>query len=155
MATSSGAADTASIEFHVATCPPGYDGSDYFDDCSDNGTDDVTFTVDGLNTGYSDSATSNVPVNPGFGIAVIDNLPADTFTMSEDVPGDFVSLWVYCADSPGGGERIPTPGERLPAVRYRARRGSGSHLRLVHHAGPTADRPSHPAADQIHLRTRL
>jgi hypothetical protein len=104
-----GAADTASIEFHVATCPAGYDGSDFFGDCSDNGTDDVTFSVEGLNTGYSDSATSNVPVNPGFGIAVINNLPADVFTMSEDVPGDFVSLWVYCADSPGGGERIPTP----------------------------------------------
>ena len=105
----SGAAASASIEFHVATCPSGYDGGDYFNDCGDNGADNVTFTVAGQNSGHIDSATSNVPVNPGFGIAVIDNLPADTFTMSDDVPGDFVSLWVYCANSPGGGDRIPTP----------------------------------------------
>jgi hypothetical protein len=98
-----------SIEFHVATCPAGYDGSDYFGDCAANGTDDVTFQVVGQNTGHTDTATSNVPVSPGFGIAVIDGLPADTYTMSEDVPGDFVSVWVYCADSPGGGPRIPTP----------------------------------------------
>jgi hypothetical protein len=99
----------ASIEFHVATCPSGYDGSDYFGDCAANGTDDVVFNVVGQNTGHTDSATSNVPVSPGFGIAVIDGLPADTYTMSEEVPGDFVSVWVYCADSPGGGPRIPTP----------------------------------------------
>ena len=105
----SAAVDNASIEFHVATCPAGYDGGDYFGDCAANGTDDVAFNVTGQNTGHTDSATSNVPVSPGFGIAVIDNLPADTYTMSEEIPGDTVSLWVYCADSPGGGSRIPTP----------------------------------------------
>jgi hypothetical protein len=105
----SAAADNASIEFHVATCPSGYDGSDYFGDCGGNGTDNITFTVLGQNSGHTDSATSSVPATPGFGIALIQNLPADTFTMSEDVPGDFVSLWVYCADSPGGGPRITTP----------------------------------------------
>jgi hypothetical protein len=105
----SAAAGTASIEFHVATCAPGYDGSDYFNDCGGNGTDGVTFSVEGQGTSTTDTATSNVPVQPGFGIAVIDNLPADTYTMSEDVPGDFASIWVYCANSPGGGDRIPTP----------------------------------------------
>jgi hypothetical protein len=104
-----GAIGTGTIEFHVATCEPGYNGSDYFTDCAGNGTDNVTFTVAGQNTSYTDSATSNVPATPGFGIAVITDLPADTYTMSEDVPGDFVSTWVYCADSPGGGPRIPTP----------------------------------------------
>jgi hypothetical protein len=104
-----GVAGSASIEFHVATCEAGYSGSDFFTDCGGNGTDNVTFTVLGQNTATTDSATSNVPATPGFGIAVIDNLPADTYTMSEDVPGDFVSTWVYCADSPGGGQRIPTP----------------------------------------------
>lgn len=101
--------EPAAIEFHVATCPAAYDGSDFYNDCSGNGTDGVTFSVEGLNTGHEDSATSSVPTSPGFGIAVISGLPADTYTMSEDVPGDFVSLFVYCADSPGGGPRIPTP----------------------------------------------
>ena len=104
-----GSGGSASIEFHVATCPAGYDGTDYFNDCAGNGTDDVTFTVDGQGTDHTDSATSNVPVSPGFGIAVITGLPADTYTMTEDVPGDFVSIWVYCADVPGGGPRIPSP----------------------------------------------
>ncbi len=101
--------DPATIEFHVATCPSGYDGSDYYNDCADNGTEGIEFTVVGQNTAYTDSATSSVPVSPGFGIAIITGLPADTYTMSEDVPGDFVSLFVYCADSPGGGPRIPSP----------------------------------------------
>lgn len=99
----------ASIEFHVATCPPGYEETDYFNDCGGNGTADVEFTVVGQGAAYTDSATSNVPVSPGFGIAVISGLPADTYTISEDVPGDFVSVWVYCADSPGGGPRVPSP----------------------------------------------
>ena len=102
------AADTASIEFHVATCPSGYDGSDFFNDCAGNGTDNVTFTVDGQNTGHADTATSSVPTTPGFGIAVAAGLPADTYLMSEDIPGDFVSINVYCADAPGGGARLPT-----------------------------------------------
>ena len=106
-----GAGGSASIEFHVATCPAGYDGGDYFNDCRDNGTEGVEFTVTGLDTAYTDSETSTVPVSPGFGIAVIGGLPADTYVMEEDVPGDFVSLWVYCADQPGGGPRIPTPEE--------------------------------------------
>ena len=101
--------DPATIEFHVATCPSGYDGGDHYNDCADNGTEDVEFTAIGQNTSYSASATSSVPVSPGFGIAIITGLPADTYTMSEEVPGDFVSLFVYCADSPGGGPRIPTP----------------------------------------------
>ena len=60
----SAAADTASIEFHVATCPSGYDGSDYFGDCGDNGTDNITFSVLGQNPGHTDSATSSVPAPP-------------------------------------------------------------------------------------------
>ena len=101
--------DTGSIEFHVATCPAGYDGSDYYNDCAQNGTADVMFSVEGADTGTTESATSAIPTSPGFGIAVIANLPADTYTMSEDVPGDFVSTFVYCADAPGGGDRISTP----------------------------------------------
>lgn len=101
--------DPATLEFHVATCPAGYDGGDYYNDCADNGTDGIEFTVVGQNTAYTDSAISSVPVSPGFGIAIITGLPSDTYTMSEDVPGDFVSVFVYCADSPGGGPRIPSP----------------------------------------------
>ncbi|HQY30880.1 MAG TPA: SpaA isopeptide-forming pilin-related protein, partial [Thermomicrobiales bacterium] len=103
------AVDSASIEFHVATCQPGYTGTDYFTDCADMGTAGVTFSVVGQNTGHTDSAMSSVPPSPGFGIAVVTDLPADTYTMSEDVPGDFASRFVYCADAPGGGDRLPTP----------------------------------------------
>lgn len=102
------AADTASIEFHVATCPSGYDGSDFYNDCAGNGTEGVTFTVEGQNSGHTDTATSSVPTTPGFGIAVVADLPADTYLMSEEIPGDFVSLFVYCAEAPGGGDRLPT-----------------------------------------------
>ena len=51
-ANPAGVTGTASIEFHVATCEAGYSGTDYFNDCGGNGTDNVTFTVLGQNTSH-------------------------------------------------------------------------------------------------------
>ena len=48
-------------------------------DCGGNGTEGVEFNVVGLNSGYTDSEVSTVPVSPGFGIAIISGLPADTY----------------------------------------------------------------------------
>jgi hypothetical protein len=107
-----GTDDPASIEFHVATCPVGYDGPDYFNTCYENGTEGVTFTVTGQDTAFTDTSDPSAqPVAPGFGITTIAGLPADTYTMTTSVPGDFAEFFVYCADVPGGGPRIQTPSD--------------------------------------------
>ena len=76
-----------------------------FEDCHGDGLPDVTFFIEGPND-FSDTDTTVVPVSPGPGIASFDNLAAGTYTINEDVPGDFTSIFVYCsmADSD---EQVP------------------------------------------------
>lgn len=104
-----GVDDPASIEFHVATCPTGYDGPDYFNTCSDAGEEGISFTVYRDGVAYGDpSEPSSQPVDPGFAITTIDELPAGTYAMNDDLLSS--SVFVYCADVPGGGPRIQTQG---------------------------------------------
>ena len=56
----------------------------------------MTFTITGPND-YANSAVTTVPVSPGPGVAGFSDLVAGNYTINEDVPGDFTSIYVYCS----------------------------------------------------------
>ncbi|HET8523998.1 MAG TPA: SpaA isopeptide-forming pilin-related protein [Thermomicrobiales bacterium] len=87
---------TGYIELHSLACPAGYDGSNYFNDCHPNGLKNITFNISGPN-GYSNSAKTTVPKTPGPGIAAFDNLDPGTYTITQDIPGDFNNVYIYCS----------------------------------------------------------
>jgi hypothetical protein len=87
---------TGSIELHSLACPAGYNGSNYFNDCHPNGLKNITFNISGPN-GYSNSAKTTVPKTPGPGIAAFDNLDPGTYTITQDIPGDFNNVYIYCS----------------------------------------------------------
>jgi uncharacterized protein YraI len=97
---STGAAseDPATIELHKSVCPAGYvPGDSIYDDCHANGLDNIEFTVNGPNDFTTSGTTSRVG-GVGPGIVVFDELAAPaTYTIFEDVPGDFTSIYVYCS----------------------------------------------------------
>ncbi len=89
--------DPAILELHKSVCPAGYvPGGSIFEDCHEDGLENITFTVDGPN----DFTTSGQTVRTngaGPGIVIFDDLAAATYTVFEDVPGDFTSIYVYCS----------------------------------------------------------
>jgi hypothetical protein len=88
---------TTTLELHKAVCEPGYDPSqNIFADCHDNGVANVTFTVEG-NGGYFGQQATTLPGTPGPGVTVFTDLPTDTYLVTEDVPGDTGSIYVYCS----------------------------------------------------------
>ncbi len=89
---------TGSIEVHAVGCPAGYAGTTLFEDCHDNGLDNVVYTIAGPG-GYTDQETTDVPQTPGPGIARFTNLGAGAYRLDEEIPGDFVSLRIFCTDA--------------------------------------------------------
>ncbi len=91
-------ATTASLDVHLATCPPGYSAdTSIYDDCHGNGIAGQPVRV-GSDIGYSGVIASVVPVTPGPGVASFSGLPAGFYTVSTDVPADTDSL-IYCTDA--------------------------------------------------------
>ena len=91
--------DRASISIYKTTCPVGYEGEDYFEDCYGNPTDDVTFSLiaDGAETGLSSTTGSE-------GYAAFEDLGGGTYTLSEDIPGEFNDFVAFCS---AGGVAFP------------------------------------------------
>ncbi len=88
---------TGSIEIHKAVCPAGYEPNpEIFNDCHGNGLEGVTFTVVGPD-GFEDSAVTAIENAPGPGIVRFTDLPAGTYTISEDVPDHDTTIYVYCS----------------------------------------------------------
>jgi hypothetical protein len=88
---------TGSIEIHKAVCPAGYEPNpEIFNDCHGNGLEGVTFTIDGPD-GFEDSAVTAIEDSPGPGIVRFTDLPAGTYTISEDVPDHDTTIYVYCS----------------------------------------------------------
>ena len=90
------AGGTASVEIHLSACPAGYKGNDFYDDCHGNGMADHLISISGPGA-YSDSATTATPATPGPGIAKFDSLAAGSYFISEDIPGDTDTYYVYCS----------------------------------------------------------
>ncbi|CAN5678617.1 hypothetical protein BH23CHL5_BH23CHL5_12000 [soil metagenome] len=92
-----GETGTASVELHKAVCEPGYvPGPNIFNDCHGEGLEGVTFFIEGSGS-FSNSAVTDIPVSPGPGIVSFSELDAGSYTIWEDVPGDFTSIFVYCS----------------------------------------------------------
>ncbi|MBA3336640.1 MAG: hypothetical protein H0T49_03640 [Chloroflexia bacterium] len=89
---------TGSIEVHAAGCPAGYTGTTAFEDCHDSGLDNVVYTIAGPG-GYTAQGTTDVPQTPGPGIVRFTNLGPGTYRLDEEIPGDFVSLRIFCSDA--------------------------------------------------------
>ena len=89
---------TTTLELHKLACEPGYEpaGGAIFDDCHDNGVAGVTFTVEGSGGFFGQQVTS-LPTSPGPGVTVFSDLPTDSYVITEDVPGDSGSIYVYCS----------------------------------------------------------
>ena len=90
------AAGTASIEVHLSACPDGYTGTAYYNDCHGNGLAGHTVAVtnqDGLNN----TAVTATPATPGPGVAKFENLAAGKYFVSQDIPGNTDTYFVFCS----------------------------------------------------------
>jgi hypothetical protein len=85
-----------SLTLHVASCPTDYEGSDYFEDCHDQGINESAFRLDG--PGGSISGTTSVPRTGGPGLLAFTGLAAGDYTLQGGPPGDFGTAVVYCSD---------------------------------------------------------
>jgi hypothetical protein len=85
-----------SLTLHLASCPVGYTGDAYFEDCHGNGVDDSPFVLGGPATELT--GTTNVDGGSGPGILAFTGLPAGQFTLQGGPGTEFVSVVVYCSD---------------------------------------------------------
>jgi hypothetical protein len=87
---------TGSVEFHFASCPPGFEGEgiDYYNACHTNPLGDITLTVDGPG-GYSNSGISSA----ADGVVTFTDIPAGANTFHSSIPGDNNSFFFYCSDA--------------------------------------------------------
>lgn len=91
-------ASGASLEIHVAQCPPGYlAGASIFDDCHGNGLAGLPVRVSSDN-GFAGAISTSIPTSPGPGVAHFDGLADGTYTVAADV-SDSSSVFVYCSDA--------------------------------------------------------
>jgi hypothetical protein len=91
-----GTTGNAALEVHLSACPAGYSGSDWFDDCHDNGIEGRTITLEGPN-GYTADAQTTLPNDPGPGVVRFEELEGGDYKVSEDVPGDTATYYAYCS----------------------------------------------------------
>lgn len=100
----------ASVEIHKRQCPTGYSDNNYFVDCHDNPVEGVTFELDGLR----DTTGTD-------GSVLFYQLQEGTYTVTENVPGEFSESVVFCSiggdpnqpasfDYVTGGIRLSVPG---------------------------------------------
>lgn len=95
---------TGSLTVHLGVCPVGYTGSDFYNDCHNNGAKGQVFTLTG-SRGNAVDATTTLPNTPGPGVAQFNDLDPDTYTLSGGVPGEFAKVAkVYCTDQAAQGK---------------------------------------------------
>jgi hypothetical protein len=101
--------EQASITLYKSTCPAGYDDDNFFDDCFDNATSGVTFTVTNDDTDESIDATTGSD-----GFLAFEGLDAGTYILEEDIPANLDTFVVFCS---AGGEDFPfTYSNTAPAI---------------------------------------
>lgn len=93
----------ATVTVHLAACPEGYEGNQFFADCHENGVADLDYTLTGPNGEMS--ALTTIPATPGPGVAAFTELPAGDYTLAGGPPQDFGSVSLYCID-PSTNEQI-------------------------------------------------
>ncbi len=86
----------SSVEVHLSICPGGYEGSNWYADCHDNGTNGQSFTIADANGEITAEAV--VERTPGPAIARFTELPAGEFVLRGGPPQDFGSVFLYCSD---------------------------------------------------------
>lgn len=89
-------AGTAALEVHLSACEPGYDGSNFFGDCHENGIEDRTISIEGPD-GFSDEMQTIIGDTTGAGIARFEDLDGGEYKVSEDIPGDTATYYAYCS----------------------------------------------------------
>ena len=85
------------FDIHVFTCPVGYTGMNYLNDCPP--TAKVGARIDGAGSSFAASATTDAN-----GETHTPGVPAGAYTISLDVPGDFNAFITFCG----------APGEKEP-----------------------------------------
>lgn len=106
------AAAGASLTVHLASCPVGYTGTDFYADCHGNGIADMEFVLSG--PGGDQQQTTTIPETPGPGVVGFTGLTAGDYTLAGGPPGDFGKAELYCSLQPGG-DRIDAPVESTRA----------------------------------------
>ncbi|MCO5216538.1 MAG: hypothetical protein M9950_10345 [Thermomicrobiales bacterium] len=96
----------ASVEVHLAVCPVGYDGSDWYNTCHGNGVGEMPFTLQG--PAGEQTVSTVVEATPGPGIARFTALPAGDYTLLGGPPQDFGTVFLYCSDPANGNARVDT-----------------------------------------------
>ena len=100
------AAAGASLTVHLASCPVGYTGTDFYADCHGNGIADMEFVLSGPDGDLQQTTT--IPETPGPGVVDFTGLTAGDYTLAGGPPGDFGKVQLYCSLQPGG-DRIDAP----------------------------------------------
>ncbi|MEJ7837464.1 MAG: hypothetical protein WKF81_01545 [Thermomicrobiales bacterium] len=85
-----------SLTIHLAACPADYLGSNYFEDCHDEGIGNSPFELEG--PAGSTSGTTSIPESGGPGLLSFTALEADSYTLSGGPPGDFGTVFLLCSD---------------------------------------------------------
>src|SRR5262245_8128477 len=86
---SAAVAPTAKVTIHKAECPTGTTG-DIFEECHDNGLEDVDFLV-------TDDDGEQIITTDEDGVASADVVPGDVeITEDPDVLDDYLGAYVYC-----------------------------------------------------------
>lgn len=90
---------SGAIEVHVSSCPPGYDGASFFDDCHANGLAGVDVVLSGP---VSDASTTEGSI----GAARFGDLPGGTWTLDIVLPDEGQGYSTYCSLE-GSDTRVP------------------------------------------------
>jgi hypothetical protein len=96
------------VTVHFAACPPGYEGSSWYNDCHANGVPDMPFTLTG--PGGEITKETVVETTPGPGVVTFTGLPEGDYTLAGGPPQDFGSVVLYCS-VPATGEQFDAPME--------------------------------------------
>lgn len=107
-------ASDAYVEIHVAGCPPGYDGNDYYNDCHGNGMAGVTVTLTSTSdsAGINQTKTTTVPATPGPGIVHFANVPRTEYRVVVEVPADTNNFYSYCSIADGDTQVPVSPNDQ-------------------------------------------
>jgi hypothetical protein len=95
-----------SLTVHLAACPVGYVGTDFYADCHGQGIADMEFLLSGPDG--EQQQTTIIPETPGPGVVSFSGLAGGDYTLAGGPPGDFGTVDLYCTRQPGG-ERIESP----------------------------------------------
>jgi hypothetical protein len=98
-------AGLGSIEVHVADCPVGYTGPDFYGACHDNGDGDAHWNVIITGPGnFHEILSTEIETSPGPAVARIEGLPPGTYGV--ELMTKFVKAPAYVFCSPDQGQTV-------------------------------------------------